>query len=257
MKIEELKEAPVVFLTTLIRKEKNAGWSEEGAEGIVQFLTSHADRFLYLGAYTDQLAGVLAYEQASMHLVLLGVDNEYRHQGCARALVDAFVKIAEEQHAARIDANAASGAIGFYTAYGFEICGEPMHVSGVDFTPVEYLLGKEMLGHTVTVTVDHPYGSFHPTIADVTYPVNFGYVSEPLSLADGMQDAWVIGPQEPVETFKGTVAGIVYHKDGGSRWIVMPAGMVIDHGQIINLIGFEEQYYETKIVWADERASKQ
>jgi len=46
------------------------------------------------------------------------------------------------------------------------------------------------------------------------------------------------------------VAGIIYHKDGDSRWIVVQPGMVIDHAQIINLIGFEEQYYETRIIWA-------
>lgn len=252
MKIEKLTDAPVDFLTGLIRKEKNAGWSEEGAEGIVQFLTSHVDRFIYLGAYSDdqKLAGVLAYESETMHLVLLGVDADYRHKGLATALIDSFVETAEEQHAARIDANAASGALGFYTAYGFEPCGEAMHVGGVDFTPVEYLLGRKMLGHMVTVTVDHPYGSFHPTLADVTYPVNFGYVSDPLPLQDGMQDAWVIGPQVPVETFKGVVVGIIYHKDGDSRWIVVQPGMVIDHQQIINLIGFEEQYYEAQILWA-------
>ena len=250
MKIERLQEAPVDFLTRLIRKEKNAGWSEEGAEGIVQFFTSHTDKFVYLGASEDTLAGVLAYEPETMHLVLLGVDPAYRHQGCATALVDAFVKAAEEQHAARIDANAASGALPFYLAYGFEPCGEAMHVNGVDFTPVEYLLGRQMLGKTVTVTVDHPYGSFHPTIANVTYPVNFGYISAPLPLNEGMQDAWVIGPQVPVETFQGIVTGIVYHKDGDSRWIVIQPGMIIDHAQIINLIGFEEQYYETQIIWA-------
>jgi len=250
MKIECLHEPPVEFLTDLIHNEKLAGWSEKGAEGIVQFLISHVDRFVYLGASLDTLAGVLAYEPETMHLVLLGVSPAYRHQGCATALIDAFVKIAEEQHRARIDANAASGALGFYLTYGFETCGEAMHVNGVDFTPVEYFLGRQMLGKTVTVTVDRPYGSFHPTIANVIYPINFGYVSAPLSLQEGMQDAWVVGPQTPVETFQGVVAGIIYHKDGDSRWIVVQPGMVIDHAQIINLIGFEEQYYETRIIWA-------
>jgi hypothetical protein len=31
---------------------------------------------------------------------------------------------------------------------------------------------------------------------------------------------------------------------------VVQPGMVINHAQIINLIGFEEQYYETRIIWA-------
>ncbi len=145
------------------------------------------------------------------------------------------------------EANAASNALAFYQANGFIETGESSQAGGLSFTPMEYLLGRAMLGKTVTVIVDHPYGSFHPTIADAVYPVNFGYVSQ----TEGMQDAWAIGPQEPVETFTGIVAGIVYHRQGTSRWIVIPPSMVIDHQKIIDLIGFEEQYYETEILWSD------
>jgi|LAHS01.1.fsa_nt_gb GNAT superfamily N-acetyltransferase len=251
MKIETLQELPLQFIENILVNEENAGWSKAGAENILSFLASHQNDFYYLGLYAEELAGVLVYRPEDLRLIMIGVAKEKRNQGYGTELINALKKKAEDLHLARVEANAASNALGFYQANGFEEAGEAADAGGMQFTPVEYLLGKEMLGKSVTVTVDHPYGSFHPTIADAIYPVNFGYVSAPVACNDGMQDAWVIGPQEPVETFTGVVAGIVYHKNGDSRWIVIQQGMMVNHEQIINLIGFEEQYYETKIIWAD------
>ena len=60
-----------------------------------------------------------------------------------------------------------------------------------------------------------------------------------------------------MEEFTGIVAGIVYRKDDEvSRWIVTPAAAVYSHASIISLIGFEEQYYDCRILWADENRNR-
>jgi hypothetical protein len=62
----------------------------------------------------------------------------------------------------------------------------------------------------------------------------------------------VYGPKEPVESFRGVVSGIIYHKDGPSRFIVTRAGEVIDRKAIMEAVAFEEQYYDTRFVWNNE-----
>jgi GNAT superfamily N-acetyltransferase len=246
VKIETLEQLPLEWIEDTILKEKSS-WTENGAANILSFLKSHAEEFTAIGLYEEGLIGVLVYRPQDLRIILIGIAKEKRRHGYGTALLDGMKEKAEQMHFARIEANAASNALAFYRANGFAETGEPSEAGELSFTPVEYLLGREMLGKTVTIIIDHPYGSFHPTIADAVYPVNFGYVSG----SECMQDAWAIGPQEPVETFTGIVAGIVYHRHGASRWIVIPPSMVIDHQKIIDLIGFEEQYYETEILWSD------
>lgn len=229
-------------------------WSDEGAEKILSFLQEYTASFAMLGAFADGLKGVIIYEPDSLRIVFLAVAEEARHEKTGRILLDAVKTMAEEMHLPRLRLNAASSARSFYEDYGFEACGEESEREGLRFVPMEYLLQKEWLGKTVTVITDRPYGSFHPHLPDVLYPVNFGYVKE---LAEGegeFQDAYIIGPTEPVESFTGILSGILYRRDDDvSRWLVTRAGENISHAQIISLIGFEEQYYDSRIIWAEEK----
>lgn len=51
----------------------------------------------------------------------------------------------------------------------------------------------DIIGQTVTVTVDRPLGSFHPQHRDMYYPVNYGYVRG-ITAPDGEeQDAYILG----------------------------------------------------------------
>ena len=138
----------------------------------------------------------------------------------------------------------------FFEEYGFEQAGDPAEAGDISILPMEYLLGRKYLGRTVTVTVDRPCGSFHPHNPDVLYPLNYGYVDELISEDGEFQDAWIYGPEEPVETFRGCVAGIIYHKDGPSRFIVCRIGEQPDRQAIMEAVAFEEQYYDTRFVWA-------
>ncbi|MBR3364786.1 MAG: GNAT family N-acetyltransferase [Solobacterium sp.] len=247
------ERSDALILAGKVLFEENGSWSEEEAKQILSFLQEYTEDFDMLGVFEDRLRGVLIYEPESLRIVFLATAEDARHEKHAVSLLDEIMERGRKMHLPRIRLNAALSARAFYEAYGFEVCGEASESEGLRFVPMEYLLQKEWLGRTVTVITDRPYGSFHPHLPDVLYPVNYGYIRE-LAVQEGMfQDAYIIGPTEPVEEFTGIVTGIVYRKDDEvSRWIVTPAAAVYSHEAIISLIGFEEQYYDCRILWADE-----
>lgn len=217
---------------------------------IEKFLEEHTARFEMLGAFTEGLSGLIAYEPESLQIVFLAVSDENRKQGIGTALLDALRIKAEKRHLSRITANIPSSLMPFFEDYGFEQTGDAVEAGEISIIPAEYLLGREYLGKTVTVTVDRPYGSFHPHNPDVLYPLNYGYVDELVSEDGEFQDAWIYGPQEPVESFRGSVIGIIYHKDGPSRFIVSRIGEQPDIQAVMAAVAFEEQYYDTRFIWA-------
>ena len=185
-----------------------------------------------------------------MHIILLLTKQASRKKGYATALLNRLKEAADENRLSKITANVVDSAADFYHHYGFENVGTSTEAGGMNYTPMEYLVGREWLGKTVTVIIDHAYGSFHPHIADLTYPVNTGYVEELFQKNGEFQDAYVIGPKEPLDTFDGVVSGIIYHKDDHrSYFIVTRVTENIDENEIIQAVGFEQQFYETRILW--------
>ena len=111
---------------------------------------------------------------------------------------------------------------------------------------------KEMnsvIGRTVTVTVDRPLGSYHPEHEDMYYPINYGYV-EGIMAPDGEeQDAYILGVDEAVEKFTGTVIAVVHRNDDvEEKWVVAPEGMTFTKEEIREQIHFQEQYFDSEIV---------
>lgn len=106
-----------------------------------------------------------------------------------------------------------------------------------------------MIGKKVTVTIDRPLGSFHPSHPDIYYPINYGYI-EGIMAPDGEeQDAYVLGVEVPVETFTGTVIAIIHRRnDVEDKWVVAPAGMAFTKEEIENQVHFQEQYFDTEII---------
>lgn len=105
-----------------------------------------------------------------------------------------------------------------------------------------------MIGKTVTVTVDRPMGSYHPKHRDMYYPVNYGYV-EGFPGGDGeWQDAYVLGVENPVKSFTGKVIAIVRRLDDvEDKWVVAPDGVTFTKEKISEIIGFQEQYFDSEI----------
>ncbi|MBQ8210145.1 MAG: inorganic pyrophosphatase [Clostridia bacterium] len=105
-----------------------------------------------------------------------------------------------------------------------------------------------MLGKTVKVTVDRPLGSKHPKY-DMIYPVNYGYV-EGLIGGDGEeQDVYILGIDEPLTEFEGTIIAIVHRlNDNEDKWVVTPDGMRFSKREIKEILYFQEQYFESEII---------
>ena len=106
-----------------------------------------------------------------------------------------------------------------------------------------------VIGRTVTVTVDRPLGSYHPEHKDMFYPINYGYV-EGIMAPDGEeQDAYILGVDEAVDKFIGTVIAVVHRNDDvEEKWVVVPVGRTFTKEEIIEQIHFQEQYFDSEIM---------
>ena len=102
-----------------------------------------------------------------------------------------------------------------------------------------------MLGQTVTVTVDRPIGYNHDGIV---YPVNYGYVAGLMGGDGEEQDAYILGVDEPVETFTGKVVGVIRrHNDCEDKLVVAAGDRPWHQGQIAEAVRFQEQYFVSSI----------
>ncbi len=108
---------------------------------------------------------------------------------------------------------------------------------------------NSVIGRTVIVTVDRPLGSYHAEHKDMYYPINYGYV-EGIMAPDGEeQDAYILGVNEAVDKYTGTVIAVVHRNDDvEEKWVVAPAGMTFTREEIGEQIYFQEKYFDSEIV---------
>ncbi len=111
---------------------------------------------------------------------------------------------------------------------------------------------EDYMGKPVHVVVDRPIGHTHKGIL---HPVNYGYIPG-LMAGDGeAQDAYIIGVSEPVTEFDGIVVGAIVRKnDCEDKFVVAPEGAVFHQGQIAELVHFQEQYFDTRIISCFEKS---
>ncbi len=194
-------------------------------------------------AEENGMAAVMCLNETAHRILLCAGTEEGMH-----ALIEYAREETEKDHAARLSAAVSLSQTDIYRAAGFDI-----ENSDGTSAEMEYLAGRNWLGKTVTVIVDHPYGSFHPHLPDVLYPLNAGYLKE--SMAEGeLIDAYVYGISQPAEECTGIAIAAVYRKDDSRlRLIVAPAGVSPSHDEIIAACAFEEQYYDTRFIFADTR----
>ncbi|MBQ7243198.1 MAG: inorganic pyrophosphatase [Bacilli bacterium] len=108
---------------------------------------------------------------------------------------------------------------------------------------------KTLLGKEVLVIVDRPYGSVHPKHPNIHYSVNYGYI-ELMKAPDGeYQDAYILGINEPLESYKGIVIAIIHRtNDVEDKLVVAPKGIPFTDDEILSSVNFQEQYFESVIV---------
>lgn len=106
-----------------------------------------------------------------------------------------------------------------------------------------------MIGSTVRVIVDRPLGSYHPKHPDLYYPINYGYIPGIIAPDGEEQDAYILGIQEPVKEFEGTVIAVIRRFDDvEEKWVVAPDHVSYTKEQIMEQVAFQEQYFHTEII---------
>lgn len=98
---------------------------------------------------------------------------------------------------------------------------------------------------TVTVKIDRPLGSYHPKHKDLYYPINYGYV-EGIIAGDGEeQDAYILGINEPLETFTGNIIAVIHRiNDNENKWVVAKENTNYTVQEIEKQVHFQEKYFE-------------
>ena len=105
------------------------------------------------------------------------------------------------------------------------------------------------LGSTVTIEIDRPVGYVHRKgEKTLVYPINYGYIPDVLG-GDGEElDVFLLGVDEPVESFTGRVISIAYRADDVEDKLIMsPEGMQFTAEQMAELVHFQEKYYHTTV----------
>ncbi len=104
----------------------------------------------------------------------------------------------------------------------------------------------DYLGQTVSGKIDRPKGSVHPKCPDMVYGVNYGYVENGLVMPDGDEvDVYLLGVDEPVREFTGTVAAVIHRRDDDEdKLIVVPDGVSVTREDIRRDTHFCEQYFD-------------
>lgn len=106
-----------------------------------------------------------------------------------------------------------------------------------------------MIGKKVKVIVDRPLGSYHPEHKDLYYPINYGYVEGIIAPDGEEQDAYIIGVNEPVKEFSGTIVAVIHRQDDvEEKWVVAPKGMTFTKEEISKEVHFQERFFKSEII---------
>jgi inorganic pyrophosphatase len=118
---------------------------------------------------------------------------------------------------------------------------------------VEFYLGK-----TVSIEIDRPIGyEHHKGEKTLLYPINYGYIPGVLGGDDEELDVFLVGVDQPVESYTGRIIGIVYRADDVEDKLVMaPEGMSFTAREIAHAVHFQEKYYQTTIRALDGSEAK-
>ena len=98
---------------------------------------------------------------------------------------------------------------------------------------------------TVTVKIDRLLGSYHPKHKDLYYPINYGYVEGVIAGDGEEQDAYILGINEPLETFTGNIIAVIHRiNDNENKWVVAKENTNYTVQEIEKQVQFQEKYFE-------------
>ena len=106
-----------------------------------------------------------------------------------------------------------------------------------------------MIGKKVKVIIDRPLGSYHPKHKDIFYTVNYGYIEGIIAPDGEEQDAYVLGLNEPIKEFTGTVIAIIHrNNDVEEKWVVSSDKNKFSKEEIMKQVEFQEKYFDVEII---------
>ena len=113
----------------------------------------------------------------------------------------------------------------------------------------------EYLNKTLEITIDRPMGSKHPKYGFI-YPINYGYVPNTISEDSEELGAYILGIYKPLDTFIGKCIAIIHRTDDNDdKLVIVPENKTFTDSEIKALIDFQEQYFKSIIIRADNYIS--
>lgn len=107
----------------------------------------------------------------------------------------------------------------------------------------------EYLGRVVDIGIDRPIGYVHKKPKyTLVYKINYGYIPGVLGGDDEELDVYLLGVDEPVESYRARIIAIVHREDDiEDKLVAAPDGMTFDAEQIWEAVRFQEQWYRSHI----------
>ena len=107
---------------------------------------------------------------------------------------------------------------------------------------------QNFLNQNLRIKIDRPLWTRHPVYHRI-YPINYGFVPHTIA-PDGKEiDAYLLGINEPLETFDGVCIAIIHRTNNDDdKLIVVPEWIQFSDEQIKSLTEFQERFFESVIV---------
>lgn len=100
----------------------------------------------------------------------------------------------------------------------------------------------------MVVYIDRPLGSRHP-VHEFVYEVNYGYVPGTLAPDGEPLDAYVLGPDGPIEELTGICIAVIEREDDvESKLVIAPKDRLFSQSEIMTLTSFQERYFTIRVV---------
>lgn len=108
---------------------------------------------------------------------------------------------------------------------------------------------SSLLGKTVDVVIDRPIGHTHVTKGiTLHYTINYGFLPG-ITGGDGEeQDVYILGVNEPLETFRGRIIGVIRRADDNEdKLVAAPGGMLLSAEDVRKATYFVEKYFDSTV----------
>lgn len=105
------------------------------------------------------------------------------------------------------------------------------------------------IGKEVEIKIDRPLNSKHPK-HNFTYEANYGFVPD-TKAPDGEEiDAYLLGVNESVDTYKGKCIAVIHRLDDeDDKLIIIPTSVDnITDEEIQKATNFQEQFFRSEII---------